>query len=185
MTADAAPGAPNAAPGTIDLRVRPATAADAALIAGHGVAMFRDMGQVPTADAGDALAAAASDYLAGAIARGEYHGWLAVAPGGAVVAGAGVQLRAIVPSPAPAGVPGPLTAPQALLLNVYTAPAWRRRGLAERLVREALAWARGRGASSVRLHASAAGRGLYARLGFAPTNEMIYRPPGPNESTSA
>jgi predicted GNAT family acetyltransferase len=67
-------------------------------------------------------------------------------------------------------------AEQAVLLNVYTQPAWRRRGIAERLVREVLAWAAARGVSSVVLHASAAGRRLYERLGFAATNEMIFRP---------
>lgn len=154
--------------------IRTATPADAAVIAAHRVAMFRDMGRLDGAEseAADALAGAVTGYLAGALASGEYAGWLAFDAGGQVVAGAGVQLRPVVPSPGPGG--RVLTAPQAYLLNVYTAPAWRRRGVAEALVRRALAWAEARGCSSVALHASDAGRALYERLGFRPTNEMRF-----------
>ena len=152
--------------------IRPATATDADVLGRHRAAMFRDMGRTAGADAEAALAEATASYLAEALPAGEYAGWLAVAPDGAVVGGAGVQLRPIVPRPGPGGAV--LTAPQALLLNVYTEPAWRRRGIAERLVRAALAWADARGASGVVLHASDAGRALYERLGFRPTNEMAY-----------
>jgi len=159
----------DAAPG---YTIRAAIPADAAVIAAHRVAMFRDMGRLDAggAEAADALAGAVTGYLAGALASGEYAGWLALDARGPVVAGAGVQLRPVVPSPGPDG--RVLTAPQAYLLNVYTAPAWRRRGVAEALVRRALAWAEARGCSSVALHASDAGRGLYERLGFRPTTEM-------------
>lgn len=56
--------------------------------------------------------------------------------------------------------------------DVYTAPAWRRRGLARRLSLEALDWLRAAGVDAVRLLASGQGRGLYESLGFAPTDEM-------------
>jgi GNAT superfamily N-acetyltransferase len=56
--------------------------------------------------------------------------------------------------------------------DVYTLPAWRRRGLARRLSLQALAWLREGGAGEVRLLASEHGRGLYESLGFAPTDEM-------------
>jgi GNAT superfamily N-acetyltransferase len=152
--------------------VRAATVADAGTIGRHRAAMFRDMARTAGPAAEAALAEATADYLAEAIPAGVYAGWLALAPDGAVVGGAGVQVRPIVPRPGPVG--GVLTAPQALLLNVYTEPAWRRRGIAERLVRAALDWADARGVSGVVLHASDAGRALYERLGFLPTNEMAY-----------
>ena len=151
--------------------IRAATPADAATIGRHRAAMFRDMGRLAADDPGDALAGATAGYLADAMPAGLYVGWLAEADG-RVVGGAGVQLRPLVPRPAPGG--GVLTAPQALLLNVYTEPAWRRRGVAEALVRRALDWADARGVSGVVLHASDAGRALYERLGFRPTNEMAF-----------
>jgi GNAT superfamily N-acetyltransferase len=167
-----------------DLVVREATAADAGVVAAHRVAMFRDMGQVAGPAAADALESAARRYLSRALAEGEYRGWLAAAADGTVVAGAGVLLRRTIPSPRGLGE-GALGAEQALLLNVYTLPAWRRRGIAERLVRAALAWAAARGVSAVVLHASAAARPLYERLGFAATNEMIFRPDAGPPSTAS
>lgn len=155
-----------------EVAIRAATAADAGVIGRHRAAMFRDMGMVPDDAAFAALADATAGYLAQAIPDGGYAGWLALAADGAVVAGAGAHVRPIIPRPGLGGVV--LTAPQALLVNVYTEPAWRRRGIAERLVRAALAWADDRGLSGVVLHASDAGRALYARLGFRPTNEMAY-----------
>ncbi len=61
------------------------------------------------------------------------------------------------------------------MLNVFTEPAWRRRGLAELLMRHILDWARQERLDRLVLHASDDGRPLYERLGFAATNEMRYR----------
>lgn len=58
-------------------------------------------------------------------------------------------------------------------MNVYTYPAFRRRGLAEALVRAAVIWCRDNDISAVTLHFSDDGRQLYERMGFALHNEMI------------
>lgn len=50
--------------------------------------------------------------------------------------------------------------------GVYTRPTWRRRGLATQLLRAAIDHARTAGFARVRLHATDAGRTLYANLGF-------------------
>jgi GNAT superfamily N-acetyltransferase len=65
--------------------------------------------------------------------------------------------------------PGPW---RANILNVYTRPESRRKGLARRLVETALEWCRANGISTVILHASDAGRPLYASMGFQPSTEM-------------
>ena len=64
--------------------------------------------------------------------------------------------------------------PQGLVVNVYTERAWRRRGVADALMRELLRWCRANGIESIVLHASGEGRPLYQKLGFTPTNEMRY-----------
>jgi ribosomal protein S18 acetylase RimI-like enzyme len=51
-------------------------------------------------------------------------------------------------------------------------PAWRRRGVADRLMRAVLDGLAVRGIRRVVLHASNEGRRLYERLGFVATNEM-------------
>ena len=55
---------------------------------------------------------------------------------------------------------------------VYVRPAYRRRGIAKRLMQLAIAWARERGCKRVRLHASEDGRHLYELLGFSEGREM-------------
>jgi GNAT superfamily N-acetyltransferase len=58
------------------------------------------------------------------------------------------------------------------ILNVYTAPPHRRRGLARRLMETALDWCQKNGIRAVILHSSDDGRALYERLGFQASNEM-------------
>jgi GNAT superfamily N-acetyltransferase len=90
--------------------------------------------------------------------------------GGEVVAGVGVVPRWLLPRPR-----FPRGSFDAYVLNVYTEPAHRRRGLARRLMREVLAWARRKGAAIVSLHASDAGRPVYEGLGFKEGREMRIR----------
>jgi ribosomal protein S18 acetylase RimI-like enzyme len=63
---------------------------------------------------------------------------------------------------------------QAIALNVYTEPSFRRRGLARRLMHQVLSRSRAEGLERLVLHAAPDGRRLYEQLGFAPTNEMRY-----------
>ncbi len=58
------------------------------------------------------------------------------------------------------------------ILNVYTEPEFRRRGLARRLTQAAMDWGKANGVDCVILHGSGDGRALYEPLGFEPTNEM-------------
>jgi GNAT superfamily N-acetyltransferase len=149
-----------------DYRVRLAKVDDADVIARHRIAMFRDMRVLDERDA-EALQLASLAYLRSALPSGAYRGWL-VEHDRAVVAGGG-----LIPQP---GVPRPENVcgdEEAYLLNVYTEPAHRRRGLARRLMDEMLAWCRERGVARVVLHASDEGHALYTSLGFSPsTNEM-------------
>jgi len=59
--------------------------------------------------------------------------------------------------------------------DVYVAPGYRRQGLASRLTHDALAWLRSTGITTVRLLATESARGMYERMGFAPSDEMVLR----------
>jgi len=146
--------------------LREATVGDVHAVAQHRVAMFRDMGVLPEAEA-DALAASSAAFLARAIPSGDYRGWIAERDG-EVIAGAGVVLRPLLPRPGhlDGGV-------EAYVLNVYTEPAHRRRGIARALMEAVLTWCRSEQVARVTLHASDEGRPLYLTLGFAGTNEML------------
>ncbi len=136
--------------------------------------MFRAMGQLD-ATLYPVLARHAQQYFTRAIPAGEYVGWFAVPAGerDRVVAGAGVQIRPILPRPDHTGT-RLLAGEQGLVLNVFTEMPWRRHGIAGQLMEQVLAWARERRVASLVLHASAEGRQLYERLGFVGTNEMQY-----------
>ncbi|MGH7561050.1 MAG: GNAT family N-acetyltransferase [Gemmatimonadales bacterium] len=87
--------------------------------------------------------------------------------------GAGVQLRRVLAFP---GTDGARVAKgrQALVLNVYTEPPWRRRGIARALMQRIIEWARAEQVDGLVLHAAPDGRVLYEELGFVATNEMRY-----------
>lgn len=159
---------------TDDIRVRLATAADAPVLARHRAEMFRDMEKLRDDQYGTLLSAAERE-IAAWLATGEYVSWVA-SPSGRpreIVAGAGVQIRKLLPRPLPGGEAIRL-GPEAIVLNVFTERAWRRRGVARRLMEEIIAWAKAHGVARLVLHASPEGRPLYERLGFEPTNEMHY-----------
>ena len=156
--------------------IRHATAADAQLLADHRVAMFREMGSVqPQLE--ERLHHASAAYFAAAIPAGEYVGWIAYAPDNSqAVAGAGVQFRSLLPRPTVAG-DSLMLGQEGLVLNVYTVPSWRRRGVARHLMETIIAWAPEAGIVRLVLAASPAGRSLYENIGFVATREMSYSGP--------
>jgi GNAT superfamily N-acetyltransferase len=145
--------------------LRRATLEDALAIAHHRRAMFRDMGYDNQA-ALDSMTARFTPWLEEKIASGEYLAWLAVTSGGAVASGAGLWLMDW-----PAHMIGN-AARRGNILNVYTEPEFRRRGLARWLMEAALDWCRANRIDLVILHASPEGRSLYEALGFQVSNEM-------------
>ncbi len=156
--------------------VREATVDDAGTIARQRATMWRDMGRVDDAGA-VTMAEATRRHLERLVPGGSYRGWLACAADDPerVVGGVGVHLRQALPRPLPDGRVA-VENVQALVVNVYTDREWRRRGVAEALMRALLAWCEREGITNVILHASDEGRGLYEKLGFVPTNEMRYAP---------
>lgn len=155
--------------------IRPAMVSDAAVIARHRAAMFRDMGEVPTDDLGSQLLNASTSALDALLREGSYVGFLAIGTDQAIIGGAGAHVRPQLPRISSNGT-YVATRPVPLLVNVYTEPQWRRRGIARELVTTLMRWAAEGGVDQVVLHASDAGRALYASLGFAATNEMRWFP---------
>ena len=149
-----------------DYTIRLATVADAPIIVHHRRAMFTDMGLANRKDL-DAMEATFAPYVTRALGNGSYRGWLAETDGGHVVAGGGLIVHEW-----PARPGNPSDPRRAYILNVYTEPDHRKRGLARRIVTTILAWCRAEGFKAVSLHASTYGRLLYESLGFEQTNEM-------------
>ena len=62
----------------------------------------------------------------------------------------------------------------AIIINVFTEPEWRRRGVARLLMNEIIAYARRERLDRLVLHASDQGRALYDQMGFVLNNEMRF-----------
>lgn len=145
--------------------IRSATIADAAIISSQRRAMFEDM-RAADQDQLTEMQARFTDWVKPRIERGEYKGWLVTNESGEIVAGAGLWLMDSPPHATDT------SGRRASILNVYTLPAFRRQGLARRLMQIVLDWCRANQIRTVVLQASNDGRALYESLGFKPTNEM-------------
>ena len=164
------------APETVEFVIRRATVGDASVVARHRARMFQDMGEIPAAMFDDFVAASRA-WTERALASGEYIGWFAIPKNepDVIVAGAGVQLRQVPPHPLrPAKEGAFANGRHAIILNVFTEPEWRRRGVAVLLMNEIVRWAQEEKLDQLVLHASPQARSLYDKMGFIATNEMRF-----------
>ena len=146
------------------ITIREAALSDIPEIARQRRRMCEDMNYT-NAEVLSTMVRVIEDYLKNAIPDGSFRSWLAcdrarVVAGGAVV---------IVPWPAHAY---DLECRRATILNVYTEPDYRRRGIARQIMETMIAWCKQQGFARVTLHASEHGRRLYESLGFVDSNEM-------------
>jgi GNAT superfamily N-acetyltransferase len=147
--------------------IRLAVLEDAELIAQQRRQMFLDAGQ-PDDERMAAMFEAFVPWVRGKLAEEKYIGWLA-SEDGTIAGGAGLWLMEFPPHFLQVG---PV---RGYLLNFYTAPEFRGRGLAKVLLKQAVEEARLRGCEVVTLHASKFGRPIYEKNGFKQTNEMMLR----------
>jgi GNAT superfamily N-acetyltransferase len=157
-------------------RIRLATTADTEIIAWHRARMFQDMGDIPP-ELFESFRARSRDKIQLMLESGEYLGWLASPDDDdIIVAGAGVQLRDVMPHPGtdPNGKATIAEGRHAMMVNVFTEPEWRRRGLAALLIKRIIEWSLENHLDRLILHAAENARPLYERLGFTATNEMEF-----------
>lgn len=146
------------------LQLRMANPEDIQFVMHHRRMMFYDMGFKEQSKL-DAMEKTSSPYFLKELKNGTYLGWL-VEDKGKVIAGAGIIILDVHSSP---NFPLP-TRPH--IVNVYTEPAYRRKGIARKLMELIIEWCRENGYGVVGLHASPEGKPLYESMGFSPTNEM-------------
>lgn len=144
------------------LTVRQAEVGDIPAMIAMRLALFQDLGYLPPDADTTEVVRANQAYLSRKLQSDEFVGWLAEYEGRAVATASLVVLEKM---PTAAN----LTGLEAYLMGVYTAPAFRRMGAGELLVRQAIAYTQERGIPRLSLHASDHGRPLYERLGFRPS----------------
>lgn len=161
-----------------EFAIRQATPDDVAVIGWHRARMFQDMGLLPD-ELFEWFRAKALDRLSKALASGDYFSRLLGEPKAPekIIAGAGVIIRVVPPFPHRDEIGKIRIAEgrQGLILNVFTEPEWRRRGIAKLLMKEIIAWSREQSLDDLVLHASDDSHALYEQLGFVLTNEMRLR----------
>ena len=150
---------------TDEIIIRQATLDDVEQIVTHRRRMFEDMGNTDS-EGLSRMASTFRPWLISHMQNNVYHSWLACDPQGKVVAGSDVWLIDW-----PAGQ-FDISMYRGYILNVYTDPDYRRRGLARKLVQACTDWCYANSVQIVTLHASDQGRKVYEGLGFTPTNEM-------------
>jgi len=148
--------------------IREATPADIKIVLHHRRSMFCDMGYRDEAALAEMVQTSEPFFLRG-LMTGSYRSWLVENTDGRVIAGGGIIISEYHSSPIDTLPKRPI------VVNVYTEPEYRRRGLARRLMERIIEWCRAEGFGTVLLHASDDGRPLYESLGFEPTNEMRLR----------
>ena len=146
-----------------DLRLRKGTPGDLEVVLRHRRAMFDDMNMAGDFEAAEPLS---RDFFGRAFAEHNYHAWFFEDASGRIVAGGGVILVEYHPSPMDHRARRPW------VVNMYVEQAWRRRGLARKLMDVMIEWTRAQGYAHLLLHASNDGRPLYESMGFAASNEM-------------
>lgn len=145
--------------------IRGATLADIPEVLRQRRAMYQDMGHRDEAKL-DGMIASSTKYLHEAMPVGSFRAWLAQISTGEIAGGG-----AVIVSPW-LSRPHSLQCRQASILNVFTYPAYRRRGVARSVMQTMIDWCQEQGFAYVSLHASEDGKPLYEALGFEPTAEM-------------
>lgn len=145
--------------------LREAGPADTPVMLRHRREMLTDMGRASDIAALDDMLRRFDPWVRARLADGTYFAWFAEHEG-AAVSGVGMWLR-----PRHPGLGGPQTETP-YILNVYTEPSHRGRGLARQLVTLAVERARALGYTQVELHPSDQGRPIYESMGFKATTEM-------------
>ena len=146
--------------------IRRATLADVEALARLRLALLREMGNVRDESQEAPLLDAIRDYLRWKMATDEFLAWVAEADGQVVAISGLVFFERPPDAGNAAGV-------DAYLMNMYTLPAWRGRGIARVLLDEIIGFVRTTPARRIWLHATDIGRPVYESAGFRPsTKEM-------------
>ena len=148
--------------------LRRATVADAPLITRHRHLMFAD-NDLATEAAYNVMDLAFEPWVRERLADGRYVG-LFLEEDEKLLAACGIFFMDFPPHHLD---PNPV---RAYLLNFYTAPEARGRGLATQLLQHAVDECHKANVRVITLHASKFGKPIYEKSGFTQNNEMILRP---------
>lgn len=153
----------------MDIVIRRAAPEDIDLLMRWRMEVLREVFSIPQEQLTDGLEEENRLYYRRELASGGHIACFASVDGEIAGCG-GICLYQEMPSPDnPAGK-------CAYLMNIYTRPQHRKRGIGETIVRWLVKQARQRGASKIYLEASEAGKALYQGVGFVAMKNMMKLP---------
>ena len=100
---------------------------------------------------------------------GSFISWVAVDAKQNIIATSGLEIQLKIPQLW--NLPGK----ESYVLNMYTKPEWRRKGIGSALLEKLLDESKKIGINLVSLHATEIGRSLYEKNGFKPNHHYMYR----------
>ena len=145
--------------------VRRASLRDLEVLVRHRRGMWKDVG-IGTKSALDEADRVYRGWAKAGLMNRSLLGWIAETKDGVAVGSGCIWLQPRQPRP------NRKERVQPYLLSMYTEPRYRRKGVASRVLKEAINWCQKSGYSSLALHASKYGRRLYTRRGFTRNWQM-------------
>jgi GNAT superfamily N-acetyltransferase len=149
------------------IQIRTATTEDAAIIASHRRFMFQELGHDPVKL--DPMERQFSVWVRDKLLTGEYVGWLVTDEKDTVRAGVGLWIREWIINP------NDLSGREGYVCNMYTEPAYRRRGCARALINTLIHFCETQGPRGLFLRPSEEARSLYLSVGFEEDNVLYKR----------
>lgn len=142
------------------------------------LALLKEVGELHSSEEEQLLAASTREYLQHALSNREFISYIAEIDGKpASISGMALFKRPSYPEN-PQGL-------EAYILNMYTLPEYRGKGLAGKLLECCIEESKQSGVKRIWLHATEAGEPLYAKMGFIKKNNEMekFLQEGSKEST--
>jgi GNAT superfamily N-acetyltransferase len=146
--------------------IRMATSDDIEVLTDLRVAMFEEIGDITDEKQAEAFREATYRYLSEALPQGKFLAWVAEEDG-QIVGTSGLIFFEQAPTPAN------LVGNEGYVLNMYTVPQWRGRGIARALLEEIIRYVKNTGIPQLWLYATEEGRPLYEKMGFVALTDAM------------
>lgn len=143
----------------IDIRIRRADLNDLETLIEYRIALFKEMGVIKNHSDYPSFYNAVKKYLMTTIPNKNFFSWVAEYDR-MIIASSGLVFFQKPPSPNnPSGK-------EAYIMNMYTKPEWRGKGVATGIMMEIFKFIKEKEVVKISLHATEIGKGVYAKLGF-------------------
>lgn len=146
--------------------IREATLDDIEILTNLRVTFLDEIGDISNDQQRQAFRDATAAYLRRAMPQGKILSWLAEADGQILATSALIPFEQ-------APTPFNLSGMGGYVLNIYTVPEWRGRGLARTLMETIIAYAQATGIAELWLYATDQGMPVYKRVGFVPISDAM------------